>query len=65
MFQRVLYEHWQTIFPLIGFILFGSLFIFLVIRAVRMKKSRRDHLKNLPLENDEKPRPTDDDRSAK
>ncbi|MBC2594793.1 cbb3-type cytochrome c oxidase subunit 3 [Ruficoccus amylovorans] len=52
MFHRITYESWTTIVPIIGFILTFGVFIAIVIRAILMKKKKRDHLANLPLENE-------------
>ncbi|RME68432.1 MAG: hypothetical protein D6781_11015 [Verrucomicrobia bacterium] len=50
MSSRVAFEAWQMVFPPIGFIVFFTLFIWLFVRAVRMKQSSLNHLENLPLE---------------
>ena len=54
MSSRVDFDAWQLVFPVIGFALFAGLFIWLFIRAVRMKKPSLDHLENLPLEEETK-----------
>lgn len=52
MFKRILHEDWTTIVPIIAFGITFTFFVVMVIRAARMKKSKRDHLAALPLEDD-------------
>lgn len=53
MLKRVSFEEWQTIITLIAFFLCFLTFIYFTVRAVRMRKSDRDRLANLPLEDEE------------
>lgn len=53
MFKRVISENWTEWAPYVGFWITFVVFLVLVIRAVRMKKSKREHAKNLPLEGDQ------------
>jgi heme/copper-type cytochrome/quinol oxidase subunit 1 len=55
MIRRVIFEDWQALITIAAFILIFSAFIFLSVQALRMRKRDRDHLANLPLE-DESPR---------
>ncbi|MGE9292259.1 cbb3-type cytochrome c oxidase subunit 3 [Ruficoccus sp. ZRK36] len=52
MFHRITYEDWTSIVPIIGFVLTFSVFLVIVVRAILMKKKKRDHMANLPLENE-------------
>lgn len=58
MFKRLTYEDWTTIVPIVAFLLTFGTFLAIVIRAMLMKKKKREHLANIPLE-DEKPLPDD------
>lgn len=55
VWKRLHYDEWAGIVPHIAFTLTALGFIYLTIRAIRMKKTTRDHLANLPLE-DEQPK---------
>jgi len=50
MLSRVNFEEWQSIITIVAFALCFLTFVYFTIRAIRMKKSERDHLSNLPLE---------------
>lgn len=50
------FESWQMIYPAIGLVIFGVVFLWVSFRATRMKRPSLDHLQNLPLEK-ESPRP--------
>jgi len=52
MFQRILHEHWVTIVAIFAFAVTAVVFLFVSIRALRLPKKRREHLANLPLEDD-------------
>ncbi len=53
MFKRITYEEWTSIVPIIGFLLTFGVFLIIVVRAMFMKKKKRDHLANLPLEGEQ------------
>jgi len=53
MFHRVFVEDWAHSIPVIAFFIFAPVFIAVTIRALRLKKSEREHLASLPL--DEEP----------
>ena len=61
MFKRLTYEEWQTIVPIIAFVLTFSVFLFQVIRAVRIKKPQSEHLASLPLEDERNQAPNSAD----
>jgi hypothetical protein len=53
MFHRIIVEDWQRGFSLVAFLIFFTVFLVVVIRALRMSRNNRQHLKNLPLDNDD------------
>ena len=53
MLSRVNFEDWQAIITVIAFALCFITFIFFSVKAFRMKKSERDHMSQLPLEDSE------------
>ena len=50
MFKRVFVEEWASIIPFISFFIFFTVFVFVTIRAMRLGKSERTRLANMPLE---------------
>jgi hypothetical protein len=64
IFGRLTWHDWQLWLPGIGFVIFFSVFLYVTIRITRMPRPRRKHLAELPLEDDEKPKPEhEQDRS--
>ena len=55
MFKRIFHEEWTSVVPIIAFAITFIFFVVMIVRAVRMRKAKRDHLSSLPLEDDEKP----------
>jgi len=56
MFKRIQYAEWSDILPILAFCISFLLFLLIVIRAVRMRKSKADEMAHLPLaEETEKP----------
>lgn len=53
MLKRVTFEEWQAIITVVAFLIFFTVFIFLSIRAWRMKNKERQHMSNLPLESED------------
>lgn len=53
MLRRVHFDDWQAIITIVAFVLCFSTFLWFAFRALRMRRSERDHLSNLPLEQDE------------
>ncbi len=53
MFHRISYDEWTSVVPVIAFILTFGAFIVLTVRAVAMRKPRRDYLSQLPLKDDD------------
>ena len=54
MFQRVAYEGWQIIFPIIGFTIFFVVFVGGILRILFKRKSAVTKLENLPFEEEGK-----------
>lgn len=52
MFKRMIYEEWQSIIPILAFLLTAVGFLFLTIRAVLIKPDKSRHMSNLPLSDD-------------
>ena len=50
MFHRIHLEEWQHTLNVVSFVIFFTVFIGVLIYVVRMSKTKRRHLKNLPLE---------------
>ena len=53
MFKRLILEDWHHTLPYISFALTFAVFIYFVVKALRMKQEDVDHRANLPLENDQ------------
>ncbi|MFT4546994.1 MAG: hypothetical protein ACI8XO_002285 [Verrucomicrobiales bacterium] len=53
MFKRVLYEEWHTLVPIISFILTFGVFLYFVVKAIRLKRDETSHMASLPLDFDE------------
>lgn len=53
------------IFPVLSLVIFVAFFTIVLVRVVRMKRSRVEHLSRLPLEDEVRPpRPGRDDEEA-
>ncbi|MEM8550033.1 MAG: hypothetical protein AAGF10_04520 [Verrucomicrobiota bacterium] len=50
MFHRITYEDWTSVVPIVAFVLTFGTFLAITIKAILMKKAKREHLANLPLE---------------
>lgn len=53
IWSRVQYENWHYVLTVLAFAIFFAVFVSIVVRTVRMKKDKLNHLSNLPLESDE------------
>ncbi len=51
MFRRVLYEEWHATVPILAFLLTFGVFLYFVVRTLRMKRSKVDYMAGLPLDN--------------
>ena len=58
MFKRVFVEEWAHIIPFISFFIFFTVFIFITIRAMRLGKSERSRLAQMPLEDNSDDNPS-------
>ncbi len=52
MFKRIICEDWTIVMPVIAFFFTISVFIYTSVRAMKLPKSRREELANLPLGKD-------------
>ena len=59
MFKRLTYENWHYAVPIIAFLLTFGVFVYFVIRAIRMRRSKADYMSHLPLQDDEIHPPTE------
>lgn len=50
MFQRIIYDHWASIVPIISFAVTAGIFLMVSIRALALPKPRRESLANIPFE---------------
>jgi len=50
MFQRIIYENWQLVFPVVALVVASCIFLAAGWRAVRMSPAQTDRLARLPLE---------------
>ena len=50
MFKRLSYEEWQTMAPIIAFLLTFAVFLFQVVRALCIKNDQSERLARLPLD---------------
>jgi len=55
MFKRIFHDDWTTIVPIIAFLITFTFFVVMIVRAVRMRKAKRDHMASLPLDDEQKP----------
>lgn len=55
MFQRIVVDEWVHWMPVLAFIIFFLVFLWVSWRAVRMKKPERRRLAALPLDVDNLP----------
>ena len=53
MFKRISYEEWHSSVPIIAFALTFAVFIYFVVRAVRMRRDEVVRLASLPLDLDD------------
>jgi len=52
IFQRIQWEQWHLVFPMIAFFLIFSVFLLVVYRIMHTPQHKLDHLETLPLENE-------------
>ncbi len=53
MFKRVTYEGWHDFLTILSLAIFLIGFIYLVYRVIRMKKTKVQHMSELPLEEEQ------------
>ena len=52
MFQRIIYEDWQLIFPVVALAVASLVYLAAGWRAARMKPSQLERLSQLPFDNE-------------
>ncbi|MDI1336584.1 MAG: hypothetical protein PSU94_10435 [Lacunisphaera sp.] len=52
MFQRIIYQDWQLIFPVVALAVASLIFVAAGWRASRMKPDQAEQLSRLPFENE-------------
>jgi len=52
MFQRIIYEDWQLIFPIVALAVASLIFLAAAWRASHMKPDQAEHLARLPFDNE-------------
>jgi hypothetical protein len=52
MFQRVIYENWQLVFPIVAFGAAVAICCVVIWRVVHMQRGQLDRLARMPLEDD-------------
>lgn len=50
MWKRIIVEDWVQFVPIISFGIFSAVFLVVAIRALRMRKSERERMASLPLD---------------
>jgi hypothetical protein len=49
MFKRLILEEWTLVMPVMAFFFTAAVFVYTTVRALKLSKSRREELANLPL----------------
>lgn len=57
IFSRLSWHAWELWLPGAGFVIFFTIFLYATLRITRMPRPRRKHLAEMPLEEEEKPKP--------
>jgi len=52
MFRRILIDDWTTIFTLVAFVTVASIYLTMLYRTVRLRRSQVEELSHLPLAED-------------
>lgn len=52
MFRRLLIDDWTTIFTLAAFVTVASIYLTMLYRTLRLRRSRVEELSHLPLADD-------------
>ena len=52
MFRRILIEDWTTIFTLAAFVTVASIYLTMLYRTVRLRRSEVEELSQMPLADD-------------
>ena len=54
MFKRLTYENWHYAVPIVAFVLTFGVFVYFVVRAICMRRSKADYMSHLLLQDDAK-----------
>ena len=52
LFKRISYEEWHEVVPIIAFILTFGVFVFFVVRALRLQRDEVSRMASMPLDLD-------------
>ena len=52
LFKRISYEEWHEVVPIIAFILTFGVFVFFVVRALRLQRDEVSRMASMPLDPD-------------
>lgn len=50
MFKRILVEDWAVYVPMVSFAIFATVFIWVTLRALRIRETERAYMASLPLD---------------
>jgi len=53
MFRRILIEDWTTIFTLVAFVTVASIYLTMLYRTLRLRRSQVEELSHMPRVDDE------------
>lgn len=65
MFKRVFVEDWAQMIPIISFCIFAAVFLLVTVRALRLRKSERERMAHLPLDDGSSKPTSSDSRTQK
>ena len=53
MFQRIIYDNWTSIVPIVSFCVTAGVFLLVSLRAITLPRERREQLARIPLEKEQ------------
>jgi len=56
-FKRIIFEEWVLLVVIASFVVVGSVFLLATLWVMLLPKDQREHIANLPLEDDAAPIP--------
>lgn len=54
-FKRIIFEEWVLLVVIASFVVVGSVFLIATLWVMLLPKAKREHIANLPLEDDAAP----------